>query len=84
MDKTVFWLNRKYKQADRELYEERRFQADGIQKGITIVLDIVFNEGKEADKILPSYEEAIQRLKDHKKEQNQEKFVTTMWWKPGQ
>lgn len=84
LGKSLHWLNRKYKQADKELYEERRFQADSIQKGITIVLDVIFNDGKEADKILPSYEEALSRFKNRKKEQTTEKFVQTIWWKPGQ
>lgn len=82
LHKTPFWLNRKFKQADREMYENRRMQADGIQRGITIVLDVVFNNGKEADKIMPSYEEALKRLQEHKEENNKDKFVTTMWWKP--
>lgn len=80
LDKTIHWLNRKFKQADREMYEERRFQADSIQKGITVVLDVLFNEGKEAERILPSYDEALERLEKHKNKPD--KFVRTLWWKP--
>lgn len=85
LDKSVNWLNRKYKQADREAFEERRLQADNVQRGITVVMDLVFNEGKQAAKLMPSYEEVIKQMYEQNQDNKQKNaFVQTMWWKSEQ
>ena len=82
LNKTPFWLNRKFNQADRERYDQRLNTAYGIFQGISLALDAVFNKGKGSKEILPSYDEMVQRLSgDHKGSKNESAFVKEIWWK---
>ncbi|SEA54015.1 hypothetical protein SAMN05421743_105223 [Thalassobacillus cyri] len=83
MNKTPHWLHRKYKQVDREKYEQQQAQAESIHRGITVVLDVIFNNGKEAENLLLPYEEALERLNPQLGEEHKSEYVTDVWWKPG-
>lgn len=82
MGKTPFWLNRKFEQADRERYEERIGLAQSVFKGVSLVMDVMFNKGKGADDILPSYDDMKKRLIERKQEAKESEFKKEIWWKP--
>lgn len=82
LDKTPFWLNRKFEQADRERYDERIGIAQGVSRGVSLVVDMIFNKGKGAEDILPSYEQMKKLLESDSKEEKQSEFKKEIWWKP--
>lgn len=82
LSKTPFWLARKFEQADRERYEERIGASQSVFRGISLALDVVFNKGKGAAEIMPSYDDAIKMLKETAKEKEEEEFNKEIWWKP--
>lgn len=81
-NRSVFWLNRKYEQADREIYEDRMGLAYGVYQGISLALDVVFNNGKSMNDILPTYDVMKERINENVKERDQDEFVKGIWWKP--
>ncbi|MEH7114511.1 hypothetical protein V7124_19420 [Neobacillus niacini] len=74
------WLSRKFEQAKREQYEDHQTKVlQGFQSAL-LVLDAVFNKGKEFNKILPpSIEAAMEQSKVQ--EETKSKFVEGTWWK---
>lgn len=83
LEKTPFWLNRKFEQADRERYEERMGLAQSVFRGVSLVMDVMFNHGKGAEDILPSYEDMKKHLMNEvKKEKDESPFKKEIWWKP--
>ena len=84
MNKTPFWLNRKFNQADRERYDKRLSESMGIYQGVSLVLDAVFNKGKESKNILVPYDEMIKRLSEDDQEGSgrESEFKKEIWWKP--
>lgn len=83
LNKTPFWLNRKFDQADRERYEERMGMAQNVFRGINLVFDVMFNKGNGVSEILPSYDEMKQRLESEQKQEKENEFKREIWWKPG-
>lgn len=84
MGKTPFWLSRKFLQADREMYEQKVTQAEAVSRGVSVVLDMIFNKGKQTKELLPSYEDALQSVQQEQSRKTQDdKFITSMWWEPG-
>ncbi|WP_153465137.1 hypothetical protein [Sediminibacillus terrae] len=82
LDKTPQWLGRKYQQADREKYQEKQNEIDNIFRGVSLVIEGVFNEGKNADNImLPDYEEAIRRAAKQLNNSEHSEYVSGVWWK---
>lgn len=79
LEHTPDWLNRKFKQAQREQFDNHNTKVlEGFQSAL-LVLDSVFNKGKEFNKILPpSIEAAMEQTRV--KEQIQSKFVEGTWW----
>lgn len=74
------WLTRKFKQAQREQFQEHQTKVvQGFQSAL-LVLDAVFNKGKEFHKILPpSLEEAMEERRI--REETKSQFVKGAWWK---
>ena len=62
--KSTYWLNRKIKQVDREKYQEQQTLASSVTKGMMLIFDSMFNDGKNTQDILPSYEEALEKVKN--------------------
>ncbi|WP_306010533.1 hypothetical protein [Bacillus sp. MMSF_3328] len=73
-------MTRKFKQAQKEQFDDHNTKVlEGFQSTL-LVLDAVFNKGKEFNKILPpSIEEAMEQSR--KRIEIESKFVTGMWWK---
>lgn len=79
MDHTLAWLTRKYKQAVKEQYEKSSAHIVEGYKSVLLVMDTLFNQGKEFENILPpSYETLIAR--QTKNEESETKFVSGQWW----
>lgn len=83
LNKTPFWLNRKFEQADRERYEDRMGMAQNVFRGINLVFDLMFNKGKGVSEIMPSYDEMKKRLETEQKSEKENEFKRELWWKPG-
>ena len=80
MNQTPEWLNRKYKQAEREKWEDSRLNIIEGMKSLALMIDCVFNKGRAHQDILPpTYEEALQ--KQLNKKEVHSKFVQGTWWK---
>ena len=82
LKKTPFWLERKFKQADRERYDNRLNTAYAVFQGVSLVMDGVFNKGKEANEILVPYDEMMKRLSEENKSVRESEFKKEIWWKP--
>lgn len=81
--KSFPWLQRKFKQADKEQWESQRRQMDTMTRSIMLIVDNMFNDGKGSkDLIMPAYDEAIQQ--DNEQQEQQGDFIQTTWWKPEQ
>jgi len=81
MDHTLSWLNAKFKQAQKEKWEQSQSRVWEGVKSLLVTLDIAFNKGKSVDKIMPpSYESALEEHQD--KHEQQETFVQGQWWTP--
>lgn len=82
LKKTPFWLNRKFNQADRERYDKRLNSSYAVFQGVSLVMDAVFNNGKESNNILVPYDEMIKRLSSEEKGSGREsEFKKEIWWK---
>lgn len=77
MDHSLSWLVRKYKQAMKEQYEKSSARVVEGYKSVLLVMDTLFNNGKDYEKILPSYETMISSREDDEAEK---KFVNGQWW----
>lgn len=78
MDHSLSWLNRKFKQAAKERWDQSSVNVMEGYKSLLLLIDSAFNKGKDFDKILPSsYENAIEQQSEYK----EEKFVSGQWWK---
>lgn len=79
MEHTIDWLNAKFKQAQREKWEQSQARVWEGFKSLMLTFDMAFNKGKSMDKIMPSsYEEAL--LQQEEKQEKQETFVSGQWW----
>lgn len=80
---TPAWINRKFKQAQKEQFESHNTKVlEGFQSAL-LIMDAVFNKGREFNKILPpSIEAAMEQ--NRAKEEVKSKFIAGTWWKPGQ
>jgi hypothetical protein len=77
---TPSWLNRKVKQAQNEMFDDHNAKVlEGFQSAL-LLLDAVFNKGKEFNKILPPSIEAAME-DSRKKAEIESRFVTGQWWK---
>jgi hypothetical protein len=74
------WLSRKFTQAQKEHFDSHNQKVlEGFQSAL-LVMDSVFNKGKEFNKILPpSIEAAMEQAKV--KEQIKTQFIEGTWWK---
>lgn len=81
MDHTLEWVVRKYKQGRKEEFEKSNSRVIDGFKSILLVLDSALNKGKDMDKILPSYEEAM-RLQQSDNEEKPSIFIEKQWWTP--
>ena len=82
LGKTPFWLERKFKQADRERYDQRLNTAYAVFQGVSLVMDAIFNKGKESNNILVPYDEMVKRLSNEEDKKSQEsEFKKEIWWK---
>lgn len=82
LNKTPFWLSRKFEQADRERYDERMGMAQSVFRGVSLIMDVMFNKGQGANDILPSYEDMKKQLSKQEKEEQESQFKKEIWWKP--
>lgn len=79
MDHTLTWLNAKFKQAQKEKWEESQVRTWEGVKSLLATIDIAFNKGKSIDKIMPpNYEESLETQQE--KKQQEETFVQGQWW----
>lgn len=80
MEHTFPWLTRKYEQATREQYEKTTLSILEGYKSLVLLVDTVFNKGKNFNRIIPpSYEEALKQ--NNEKKENVSQFVAGQWWK---
>lgn len=83
MDQTPEWLKRKFKQAEKERWEDSRLRIHEGVKSLSAVMDALFNKGNSYDKIIPlPYEEVIGKMENQNKTKTQ--FVSGSWWKSEQ
>lgn len=75
---TLEWLNAKVERGQKEKYEQSQSRVWENVKGLLVTLDYVFNKGKNANKLMPSYEEMLQQQKESVKKE--ETFITGQWW----
>lgn len=76
------WLKRKFKQADREDYEERKERSDESMRGVMAALSAMFG-GKESDIegiLHPPYEKLVKQ----ENIQPEETWNIAQWWKKPQ
>ncbi|MBH8599068.1 MULTISPECIES: hypothetical protein [unclassified Thermoactinomyces] len=73
---TPEWLARKSRQAAQEKIDEHRIRIVENFKGLALFIDLAFNQGREADQILPSLYEEERNLS-----QADNPYIETMWWK---
>lgn len=80
LEKSPFWVNRKYKQAHRELTFKQQSNILDVFRGALLTVDSLFNKGQLFNKILPQSQEQIEQ-EEHEIESN---FVSGTWWIPEQ
>lgn len=73
---TADWLSRKYEQAVEEKYSGSRERTLENYKGLMLLSDSLFNQGKGFNDIVPSFEE----LNKKEVKTKQEEFVGGNWW----
>jgi hypothetical protein len=74
------WIDRKYNQTFRERWENSQARIMEGFKSISLVLDAVFNQGKNFNEMMPdSYEKAIE--KQINQNERESKFIKNQWWK---
>lgn len=80
LDHSLQWLSRKFEQMQRDMFQDHQTKVVQGFQSVLLVLDAVFNKGREFKRILPpSIEDAI---KQHQSKQEYEsQFVKGMWWK---
>jgi hypothetical protein len=73
------WLTRKFKQAQREQFQDHQLKVvQGFQSAM-LMLDVVFNKGKDFQNILPpTYEQAVESIKA--KQEVKSQYVQGKWW----
>lgn len=76
MEHTPEWLKRKYEQALEEKYSTSRERSLESYKGLMLLADTLFNQGKGFDEIVPSFG----KLTKKEVETKQEEFVGGNWW----
>lgn len=81
LEHTLEWLNRKAEQAHEEKYSESRKRTIENHKGLMLLVDSLFNQGKNFNELVPTYEETQQKKKAEPKK---EEFVGGNWWKSGE
>lgn len=81
LEHTLEWLNRKAEQAHEEKYSESRKRTIENHKGLMLLVDSLFNQGKNFNELVPTYEETQQKKKVEPKK---EEFVGGNWWKSGE
>lgn len=83
LDKTPFWLLRKYEQCEKIRYNDRRAKQSDIVGAVSQVVESVlgsmFGSDKAPDYLLPSLESLVERIKEEQKPETQ--FVQGEWWK---
>jgi len=73
------WLNAKFKQAQREKWEQSQARVWEGVKSLLVTLDMTFNKGKSLKEIMPSsYEEEISQ--QEKKQEKEDTFIKGKWW----
>lgn len=75
---TADWITRKYEQALEEKYNDSRNRTLENFKGLMLLTDTLFNQGKGFEEIIPPFNQ----LNKQKAESAQEQFVGGSWWKP--
>ncbi|MGV7002472.1 hypothetical protein ACWA2C_27940 [Priestia megaterium] len=79
MEHTLDWLNAKFKQAQKDKWEQSQVRVWEGVKSLLVTLDIALNKGKSVDKIMPpSYESALEEQQE--KTVQEETFVQGQWW----
>ncbi len=81
LDKTFNWLKRKYRQADKEIYEQRQVISEETMRGLLAAVTGIFG-GKNAnieDMLLKPYDELAEQ--EHTQETSRTQFVEGQWWK---
>ena len=74
---TPDWVKRKYEQALEEKYSVSRERTLEGYKGLMLLADSLFNQGKGFDDIVPSFGQLTKK----EVETTEEKFVGGNWWK---
>lgn len=73
------WLNAKFKQAQREKWEQSQARVWEGVKSLLVTVDMAFNKGKSLKEIMPSsYEEAISQ--QEQKQEKEDTFIKGKWW----
>lgn len=79
---SIDWVFRKQQQANREQWEQSTIRTQEGYKSLLLLVDSVFNKGKNFNDILPSsFEEALQSVKDEDTQSENSPFVQGQWWK---
>jgi hypothetical protein len=77
---SLAWFSRKFKQMQREKFDEHQSKVLGGFQSALLVLDAIFNKGKEFNKILPPNIEAAME-QNRVKQEVVGKYVQGVWWK---
>lgn len=80
LEKSPFWVNRKAKQAQRELMLKQQSNILDVYRAFLLTIDSVLNKGKQFSQIFPQSQEQIEQ-EEHESESN---FVSGTWWIPEQ
>lgn len=83
LDHTPSWLQRKFYQATKEKWEDSQARVMEGFKSMVLLVDSIFNDGKNYTDILPeTFEKAMAQQQNN--QSVNEKFVTGQWWKGDQ
>ena len=81
LEHTPDWIRRKYEQALKEKWEESRSRITEGVSSLMLLVDGLFNKGKDSEEILPSSYEKAMEAQQNQIVQKEENFVKGSWWK---
>lgn len=76
LNHTPQWVNRKYRQAQREKWEKQKGNIMEGMNSILLVIDLLANKGKMVKQFFP------EESRDPKRDEHKKAFVQGIWWKP--